>query len=85
MSVVTGISDSHRTLRSPRTLAAIDTARSVRRAKTSLAARSKASVPTQHQRLDRQQQRLDTQQHRMHDADGVNGVQHKALEGAGIL
>ncbi len=35
------------------------------------------SVSAQHQRLDGKQQGLDAQQHRMHEADGVDGMQHK--------
>ena len=46
---------------------------------------ARTSVPAQHQRLDRKQQRLDPQQHRMHDAGGIDGMQHKALERAGVL
>src|SRR5260370_34308769 len=42
------------------------------------------SVSAQHQRLDGKQQGLDAQQHRMHEADGVDGMQHKTLECATI-
>ena len=40
------------------------------------------SVSTQHQRLDGQQQGLNAQQHGVHDADGVDDMQRKALERA---
>jgi len=43
------------------------------------------SVSARHQRLDGKQQGLDAQQHRMHEADGVDGMQHKTLECAGLL
>jgi hypothetical protein len=45
----------------------------------------KTLVPAQHQRLDRKQQGLDAQQHRVHDSDGVDGMQHKTFECAGLL
>src|SRR5258706_16183428 len=43
------------------------------------------SASAQNQRLDGKQQGLDAQQHRMHEADGVDGMQHKTLECAGLL
>ena len=36
-------------------------------------------MPAEHQRPDRQQQRLDPQQHGLHEADGVDDGQPKAL------
>ena len=43
------------------------------------------SVSAQHQCLDRKQQRLDAQQHCVHEAGGVDGMQRKTLECAGVL
>jgi hypothetical protein len=40
-----------------------------------------ASVPAEHEELDRQHQRLNPQDHGVHDPDGVHGVENEPFGG----
>jgi hypothetical protein len=44
----------------------------------------KASVPAEHEGLDRQHECLDAQDHRMHEPDGIDRMKNQPPGGAGF-